>query len=279
MKILRYMLVLSMLLSVALTASAQIDRHDVRAGNRKFRKDNWKEADISYRKALVKDSTSVAANYNLANTLYRQENYEEAEKLMKKIGDNASASANAADYWYNTGDIAIAKKDWQGAVNAFKEALLKNPSDMDAKENYIYAKKMLENQQKNGGNGDGQDNQDQNNQNQDQNQNGQDQNGQDQNGQDQNGQDQNKDQNKDQNNDQNKDGQNKDQNQNQNQNNDQGNGGQQPQQGQQGQEGKISPQQAQQMLRAIQAKEKETQDKVNKEKADALKSRQKEKNW
>ena len=249
------MLVLSMLLSVALTASAQIDRHDVRAGNRKFRKDNWKEADISYRKALVKDSTSVAANYNLANTLYRQENYEEAEKLMKKIGDNASASANAADYWYNTGDIAIAKKDWQGAVNAFKEALLKNPSDMDAKENYIYAKKMLENQQKNGGNGDGQDNQDQNNQNQDQNQNGQDQN-------------------KDQNTDQNKDGQNKDQ--NQNQNNDQGNGGQQPQQGQ---EGKISPQQAQQMLRAIQAKEKETQDKVNKEKADALKSRQKEKNW
>lgn len=239
MKSFRYILVVSMLLSVALTASAQVDRHDVRAGNRKFRKDNWKEADISYRKALVKDSTSVAANYNLANTLYRQENYEEAEKLMKKIGDNASASANAADYWYNTGDIAIAKKDWQGAVNAFKEALLKNPSDMDAKENYIYAKKMLENQQKNGGgNGDGQDNQDQNNQ--------------------------------DRNN------QNQDQNQDQNQNNGQGNGNQQPPQGQ---EGKISPQQAQQMLRAIQAKEKETQDKVNKEKADALKSRQKEKNW
>ena len=258
MKSFRYILVVSMLLSVALTASAQVDRHDVRAGNRKFRKDNWKEADISYRKALVKDSTSVAANYNLANTLYRQENYEEAEKLMKKIGDNASASANAADYWYNTGDIAIAKKDWQGAVNAFKEALLKNPSDMDAKENYIYAKKMLENQQKNGGgNGDGQDNQDQNNQ--DQNKNGHDQN-------------------KDQNNDQNKDCQNKDQdqNQNQNQNNGQGNGNQQPPQGQ---EGKISPQQAQQMLRAIQAKEKETQDKVNKEKAEALKSRQKEKNW
>lgn len=260
MKSFRYILVVSMLLSVALTASAQVDRHDVRAGNRKFRKDNWKEADISYRKALVKDSTSVAANYNLANTLYRQENYEEAEKLMKKIGDNASASANAADYWYNTGDIAIAKKDWQGAVNAFKEALLKNPSDMDAKENYIYAKKMLENQQKNGGgNGDGQDNQDQNNQ--DQNNQNQDQN--------QNGQDQNKDQKNDQNKDQ-------DQNQNQNQNNGQGNGNQQPQQGQ---EGKISPQQAQQMLRAIQAKEKETQDKVNKEKADALKSRQKEKNW
>ena len=42
---------------------------------------------------------------------------------------------------------------------------------------------------------------------------------------------------------------------------------------------KISPQQAQQMLNAIQAREKETQDKVNKEKAAVLKSRQKDKNW
>ena len=38
-------------------------------------------------------------------------------------------------------------------------------------------------------------------------------------------------------------------------------------------------QQVQQMLKAIQAQEKATQDKVNKEKAALLKSRQKEKNW
>ena len=36
---------------------------------------------------------------------------------------------------------------------------------------------------------------------------------------------------------------------------------------------------AQQMLQAIQAKEKETRDKVNEQKAKALKSRQKDKNW
>lgn len=46
-----------------------------------------------------------------------------------------------------------------------------------------------------------------------------------------------------------------------------------------GGEGKISPQQAQQILRAIQAKEEQTKDKVNKEKAQAAGSRQKEKNW
>lgn len=242
--------VMTMLCALSLTVSAQVDRHDVRAGNRKFRKGDWKAADISYRKALVKDSTSVPANFNLANTLYRTENYDEAAKTMEKIKDSAPSSANAADYFYNVGDIAIAKKDWQGAVTAFKESLLRNPGDLEAKENYIYAKKMLENQQ-NGGGGNGQDNQD-NQQNKD----------------DQNGQgDQNQDQNKDKNQDQNQNDQN-----NQPQQNNQS--GQQD-----GQQMKISPQQAQQMLRAIQAKEKETQDKVNKEKAEALKSRQKEKNW
>ena len=242
---------MTMLCALSLTVSAQVDRHDVRAGNRKFRKGDWKAADISYRKALVKDSTSVPANFNLANTLYRTENYDEAAKTMEKIKDSAPSSANAADYFYNVGDIAIAKKDWQGAVTAFKESLLRNPGDLEAKENYIYAKKMLENQQ-NGGGGNGQDNQD-NQQNKD-----------DQNGQ--GDQDQNQDKNQDQNqNDQNNQPQ---------QNNQNNQGGQQD-----GQQMKISPQQAQQMLRAIQAKEKETQDKVNKEKAEALKSRQKEKNW
>ena len=233
MKGMKYILTSVLAILCAAQMFAQVDRHDVRAGNRKFKKEDWREADISYRKALVKDSTSVAANYNLANTAYRQKNYDEAGKLLDRIKDSAPASSHVSDYWFNAGDVALAKKDYQAAVNAFKSALLSNPSDLEAKENYIYAKKKLEDQQKNGG---GQNDQ---NQNQDQNQNNQD----------------NKDQQNDQQNDQNQNGQ----------------SGQQPV--------KISPQQAQQMLKAIQAKEKETQDKVNREKAEALKSRQKEKNW
>ena len=231
----------------------------MRKGNRDFRKENWREAEIDYRKALVKDSLSMAANYNLANTLYREGDVEQAQKVMDAVKDIAPASASAADYYYNLGDVAVARQDWQGAVNAFKESLLRNPGDLNAKENYIYARKKLEDQQ----------NQQDQDQNQDQNQN------EDQNDQNQQDQNQNNDQNddsKDQNQDQDKNGQNDDkQNQNdQNQDQRQDNPGQQP---------KISPQAAQQMLQAIQAKEKETQDKVNKQKAEVLKSKQKEKNW
>ena len=191
----------------------------------------------------------MASNYNLAADLYRLNNSQEAQKVLDRIKEVAPASENAADYYYNLGDVAIANQDWQTAVTSFEQSLLLNPGDMDAKENYIYAKKKLQDQQN------------QQNQNQDQNQDQQ--NDQNQNNDQNNDQNQNDDQNKDQN-DQNQD-QNKDQNKN-----DQQNQGQQPQ---------ITPQAAQQMLQAIQAKEKETQEKVNKEKAKALQSRQKERNW
>lgn len=232
---------------MALPVFAQVDKRDVRRGNRDFKKANYKEAEIDYRKALVKDSTSLAANYNLASVLYKNEDYQGAAASMKHIEETAPASGHAADYYFNVGDIALAQKDYSAAVEAFKSSLLLSPDDLKAKENYIYAKKMLENQQ-NQQNQDNQnqDNEEQNNdQNQDQNQN--------------NDQNQDKDQNKDQQNDQNQDKQNG--------------------QGQQNQQPQISPQAAQQMLQAIQEKEKATQEKVKKEKAAVLKSKQKEKNW
>lgn len=244
------LLIFAVLLTVPVWA--QVDRKDVRRGNRDFRKGEFREAEIDYRKALVKDSLSVAANYNLANTLYREGDYAQAQQTLERVKDTAPMTAASADYYFNLGDAALQQKDYQKAVEAFGESLIRRPDDLQAKENFIYAKKMLQNQQnqqqnqQNDQNQDNQDNQDQNNQ-------------QDQNDQ-QNDQDQNKD---DQQNDQNKDQQDQDQ----------------QKQPQQGQQPKITPQAAQQMLQAIQAKEKETQDKVNKQKAEALKSRQKEKNW
>ncbi len=243
-----------MLALVTVAASAQPDRKDVRRGNRDFKKGDWKAAEIDYRKALVKDSSSVAANYNLGNTLYRMGDMEQARKSYDALKEVAPSSPAASDLYYNMGNAASQAKDWQAAVDAYKESLLRNPGDMDAKENYIYAKEMLKNQQnqdQNGGNRDQDNQQDQDDKNNQQNQDNKD----------------NQDKNDDQNKDRQDDGNNQDQ---------QDSPQQQPQQGQQP---KITPQAAQQMLQAIQEKEKETQEKVKKEKAEALKSRQKEKNW
>ncbi len=239
-RILRYSLTAFLLALACGVCMAQTDRKEVRAGNRQYRKGNWQNAEIEYRKAQAKDSTSFAAGYNLAGALYREGNFDEAAKTLDRLKEIAPASGRAADYFYNQGNVAVQKKDWKAAVEAYKQSILLNPEDLEAKENYAYAKQMLKDEEQQGGGGDNQQDQD------------------------------------------NKDQDNSGQNQNQNDNPDQNQGDrpdpqQDPQQGEG--DAKISPQQAQQMLKAIQAREKKTQDKVNKEKAALLKSRQKEKNW
>lgn len=170
--------VLILLLTLA-SVSAWGQKADLRKGNREFRKGEYGEADISYRKGLLKDTSSVAAKYNLANNLYRQESFDEAAKMLDGI-ENPDAAA-----CFNRGDVAIAKEDWKTAVDSFKECLLQDPGDLKAKENYIYARNKLMEQQEQQ-----QNQQDQNQDNQDQNKD-QDQN-QDQQQQDQQQQDQDK---------------------------------------------------------------------------------------
>ena len=243
------LMILILALASAVTVSAQTDRKEVRAGNKAFRKGDFRKSEIDYRKAVLKDSLSVAAQYNLASSLYRQDDYEGAQKALSSIAETVSAVETVgtkADFYFNQGDVALAQKDYASAVKSFRQSLLLRPDDMDAKENYIYAKEMLRQSQ---------DNQSQDNQ---------------------GGQDGD--------NSQNQDNQNNNQDNNQQQNNDNQQQNNQNQQNPQDQnnaaaEGNISRQQARQMLNAIQAKEKETQDKVKKEKAEMLKSRQKEKNW
>ena len=238
------LMILILALVSAVTVSAQTDRKEVRAGNKAFRKGDFRKSEIDYRKAVLKDSLSVAAQYNLASSLYRQDDYEGAQKALSSIAETVSGIETAgtkADFYFNQGDVALAQKDYASAVKSFRQSLLLRPDDMDAKENYIYAKEMLRQSQDNQGGQDGDNSQNQDNQNN------------------------NKDNNQQQNND------NQQQN-NQNQQNPQD-------QNNAAAEGNISRQQARQMLNAIQAKEKETQDKVKKEKAEMLKSRQKEKNW
>ena len=228
-----FSIVMCVLLSGA-SLFAQEDKKDVRRGNKDYRKSNFKEAEIDYRKALLKDSTSFAATYDLANALYSQKDYEGAANTLEKLSKSAPESQYADRYYFNKGNVSLQKKDYKTAVDDFKQALLRDPGDLQAKESYIYAKKMLENQE-NGG--EGESNKDQQNQNQQQNQ-------------------------------------------DQQQNQQPSDGQQDKQEGEgQAQQQQISVQQAQQILKAIQAKEKETQEKVEKAKAQNEKSRQKDKNW
>jgi len=146
MKYLRYIVFVFMMVACSSVMSAQPDKKDVRRGNRQFRKGDYVNADLSYRMGLAKDSTSFAAAYNLANTAYMQGDYEGAGKLYSKIEGVAIAEGHGFEHYFNMGDNAAATENWAAAVKAFRQAMILDPENLEAKENYIYAKKKLDEQ-------------------------------------------------------------------------------------------------------------------------------------
>ena len=238
------------------------ERSLVRKGNRQYNKGEYEASIGRYEEALKAAPGQFEATYNLGNALYKAERFDRAEQTMTQAAaDSLRSDTERAEAFYNLGNAQFKQQKYKEALESYKQSLRLNPSDMEAKYNYAYTKRLLDQDQNGGGN-------DQQNQNQNQNQN-QDQNQQNQQQQNQ-GQDQNQDQ---QNQDQNQGQQNQDRNpQDQNGNPDR----QEQGEGQPTPSG-ISPQEQEQMLDAIQAQEDKTQEKL-KEKAKGVVVRGK-KNW
>ena len=271
------------------TAQRMPERGLVRKGNRLFAKERYEHSSNAYREALMHDSTSFEARYDLANALIRMAmadttayanpegsaakmssgNLQQAEALLQAAAaDSLQTAQNRAEAYYNLGNAQFVQQKLQDALQSYRRSLVLNPNDMEAKYNYALTKKLLEQNQQNDQNQQNQDNQ--NNQNNQDNQNQNQPQNQPQGG----GDNQDK-------NDQNNDNQN--QNQDQNKDNQQGGGDQNEDKKDQGQQPKQQPksgmseEQQQQLLNAIQAQEDKTQDKLD-EKAKGVIIKGK-KNW
>ena len=202
--------------------------------------------DTLRKQELVPEDYAVPAVLNLANACLTEAVREEAKENSQEQPAAPEQGAVQQGQKASTGL-------YQQAMQAYEEYLLEVPEDMDAKERYLFCKSKMPPQDGGGGGGSDQNqdqqNQDQQNQDQDQNQ-------------DQQNQDQNQDQ----------QDQNQDQNDQQDQNQDQQQQQQQPQD-----QDRLNEEQIYKML---EAKEKETRDKLDEKKARAIQLRQKDrKKW
>ncbi|WP_418990358.1 tetratricopeptide repeat protein [Alistipes sp.] len=242
------------------------ERSLVRKGNRQYNKGNYEQSIGRYEQALQAAPGQFEAIYNLGNALYKAERFDRAEQTMQQAAaDSLRADTERAEAFYNLGNAQFKQQKYQEALESYKQSLRLNPSDMEAKYNYAYTKRLLD-QNKNGGGGGGNDQKDQDkdqdkDQNKDQNQNGQGQQTPDQKGDQKDQKGDPKDQQDDQKQDP-QDGK-----------GDKGDKG--DQQGQPTPSG-ISPQEQQQMLDAIQAQEDKTQEKLKEKQGVVVRGK---KNW
>jgi len=147
MKGIQYFLVLGFGVFATITF-AQPAQKFLRSGNSAYNKGHFKDAEIDYRKAQSKAPNLDKANYNLGNSLYKQNNYSEATEQYQKLAQTHKTSAPKSDIYYNLGNSLLQDKKYQESIEAYKMALRQNPKDEDIRYNLAYAMTKMQQQKK-----------------------------------------------------------------------------------------------------------------------------------
>lgn len=168
-------LIVVIVVSSSFSSFAQGERKYIRSGNKDFEKEQFEDSEIDYRKALEKETESIDAAFNLGDALFKQEKYDEAARQFQQLASKVEDKEKLGHIYHNLGNSLLSSQKLEESIEAYKEALRNNPTDMETKYNLAYAQSKLQEQQQQQ-----QQNQDQQDQNQDQDQQNQDQQNQDQ---------------------------------------------------------------------------------------------------
>jgi len=228
-----------MLLAASGVSAQKAERRDIRKGNTQYEHKKFTESEIQYRKALEVNPHSKEGAYNLGNALYRQNKPKEAMEQYQKALSVQTDPIKKSQIFHNAGNVFMANREYDKAVDAYKNSMIINPSDNETRYNLAMAQALLKKQQQK--------------QKQDKNK--------------------DKDKKKDQKNDQKDKQQQKqdDQQKKQNQN--------KKQDQQQQQQEQVSKEKARQLLDALSQDEKDTQEKVKKLQMQQSKARKTDKDW
>ena len=138
------LIALSALLTAACSLHAQEADRAIRKGNTALEKGDAAAATRAYEQA-IKDERGV---FNLGNAWYGQDSLARAQQAYESAAAMAKGDQAQARAYHNLGNAQLRQRKFQEAVNAYKEALKRSPTDADTRYNLAFAQKMLEQQQK-----------------------------------------------------------------------------------------------------------------------------------
>lgn len=128
---------------------AQTDRDYVREGNRHYRKGNFAEAEVSYRKAQEKNVNNPQASYNLANSMFAQRKDSAAIEQFEQAVKSETNPYRKAQSYHNIGVVCQGHKMFGEAIEAYKNALRLKPNDHTTRYNLELCRRQLKNQNQN----------------------------------------------------------------------------------------------------------------------------------
>jgi Ca-activated chloride channel family protein len=152
-----------LLLVLAICALGWLDPSATpREAARLYEGGKFDDAATKYNQALVDEPDSALLHFNLGDAEYRRKQYEASARAFASLPQDAAAQYNPGNALYQRGLAAEQAKPqdalqkWAEALVAYRRAIATDPADEDAKFNYEWVsrkieelKKKLEEQQQN----------------------------------------------------------------------------------------------------------------------------------
>lgn len=131
-----------------------------------YKKGEYKEALRYYESAQKNAPKEVDLSDEMAQSAYKAREFERAEKIYQQSAASKKNQAEKSKAYHNLGNSRMKKKDYQGAIESYKEALKNDPKNDKTRYNLSEAiRRLKEEEQKQDKN---KNKQDKNQQNQDQ---------------------------------------------------------------------------------------------------------------
>ncbi len=138
----KYLTAIALVLSVV-SATAQTDEKLIRKGNRQYKKSNFTEAEVNYKKALEARPNNANAQFNLGDALFAQQNYDAAYEAFQKVVEMSPDAKLKSNAVYNMGNCLLEQGKFYDAFNIYKVSLKLNPDNENALYNLEYCRAHL----------------------------------------------------------------------------------------------------------------------------------------
>ena len=144
---------LTAILMAALLFGPGDGKKNGRKGNALYTQELYEEASAAYREGIraVQEGGPGAVHSGLLNNLgaalYRSGDAEQAEIAFTSAAAMAMAPEDLVRASYNAGNAAFQNQQLEQSLEHYRRALLNDPSNQDAKFNYEFVKRRLEEQQ------------------------------------------------------------------------------------------------------------------------------------
>ena len=129
-----------------LSLLAQVEDH-IRSGNHLYNDGEFIKAEKAYNKALSQDAKSYEGAFNLGDSYFRQEKYEEAAAQFESIAEDAKDANTKSWAYHNQGNSLLQNQKLDESIDAYKNALRSNPNNSAARYNMAYAQQMKKQEQ------------------------------------------------------------------------------------------------------------------------------------